>query len=178
MGNPINEITKGLKAVETFQNIMLKPQTLEAFDRMSASVERLSGQLTSLNSTMLEQNKQLGESIRETKQQTIELREELEKLNDVNSKSHGIFEEMKKASETTERLTRVIATFTILAMAFGSYPVYKDVACGTSTSCDYQLIAILSIGSALILVLMLVWILKGKKQEKKEAEHAESAREK
>ncbi len=166
MGKALDDLNKGLKALDKLQNIMLKPQTLEAFNRLSASVERLSGQLTSLNSAMLEQNRQLGESIKETKQQTIELRQELEKLNDVSSKSHDLFGEMKRASEATDRLNRVIVTFTVMATAFGSYPVYKDVACGTSTTCDYQLIAILSIGSATLLLLILAWILRGKKHDK------------
>jgi uncharacterized membrane protein len=159
MNKTISDIAKSLKAVETFQNIMLKPQMVEAFDRMSASVERLSSQLAGLNSAMLEQNKQLGESMKETKRQAIELRQELEKLNDVNSKSHSIFEEMKRAGEVTDKLTRVMVVFTVIITSVGLYPILTDILRSPADDWSHTFTFILCIGMGIGWCLILKWVL-------------------
>ncbi|MEW6036378.1 MAG: hypothetical protein AB1529_07230 [Candidatus Micrarchaeota archaeon] len=155
MRNTIDDINKSLRALDKLQNIMLKPQTLEAFNKLSASVERLSGQLTSLNSAVLEQNRQLGESIKEIKQQTIELRQELEKLNEVSSKSHGIFERMDRSSDATEQLSRVATAIAALGIVGVFYPVFKDIS---QTPCWAFLYAtLLAIGVVLALQMLVKW---------------------
>ncbi len=159
-----DDFLKFSKAIKNFGDMLEKPKTSQAIERLSTSMDSLSGQLMNLNTAVINQNERVRESIKQTKEESIALREELKKLTMVSGKSHSIFESLERSAKSADELNRVVMAFTFVSGAVGIYTMLKDVSCGNGTaSCDYQSIQIVSIFSAFSLLIILRWI-SGKKK--------------
>lgn len=161
MDKTLKELERVAALAGKVQNFFTKPQLMDGINSLSISFDRLNQQLAVMNSAVLEQNQQLGTSIERTTQQAVELRQELEKLNEVSGKSHELFKRLEKSTVVTENLNKVVTIFAAITAGAGLYPVFKDIVCTTSTVCNYTYVSILGLISAFI-VFVVLWFFLSK----------------